>query len=328
MQQLKYILYARKSTEGEDRQVQSIDAQLNVLTELADRFELNIVASFEESKSAKSPFQRPKFSKMIEMINQGKANGILCWQINRLSRNPAESGLIQQLLQDEKLLSIQTHDREYLPDDNAVIFSIEASISNQFIRDLRKNVRRGIAQKVRNGGISGVAPEGYMNDRIRKTIVPDPKRFPLVRKAFDLFLTGNYTAAQVRDIMNDEWGYTTIRRNTRGGGPISRNSMYNLLRNPRYAGKIPDPYLPGKMIDANFKPVITVEEYDRVQNLLGDAGRPRLCASKSFALKGFIRCGECGCMITAETKQKRLVSGKINYHTYYHRTRKRPCSQR
>jgi DNA invertase Pin-like site-specific DNA recombinase len=75
---IKYILYARKSTEDKKRQVQSIDDQVKVLTELAKRVGLNVIDTITESKSAKDPDIRPGFSKMIEKIKKGEANGILC----------------------------------------------------------------------------------------------------------------------------------------------------------------------------------------------------------------------------------------------------------
>lgn len=328
MNQIKYVLYARKSSEGEDKQVQSVEDQVKVMTDLAKKKGFKVVEILRESKSAKAPFQRPELTKMLAMINKSEANGILCWQINRLSRNPAESGMIQQLLQDEKLQVIQTHDRTYLPDDNAVIFSVEASIGNQFIRDHRKNVKRGLAAKYRSGGITGVAPPGYVNNYGRKTVSPDPIRFPLIKKAFDMYLTGNYSVPQVLRALNEDWGYLTTKRQHIGGNPLSRTGLYNIFRNPRYAGWVPNFYEDGKFYPASFESMITEEEYDQVQRLLGDKGKPRLCASKQFALKGFIKCGECGCMITAEMHKKKLANGGVNEHTYYHCTRKRPCSQR
>jgi site-specific DNA recombinase len=106
MSEIKYILYARKSTESEDKQVQSIDDQLQLMTEHAEKHGMKIVKKLKESRSAKAPNRRPEFARMLEMIDNGEATGILCWQLNRLSRNPTESGLLQQLLQDEKLLNI------------------------------------------------------------------------------------------------------------------------------------------------------------------------------------------------------------------------------
>jgi site-specific DNA recombinase len=326
MKEIKYILYARKSTESDDRQVQSIESQVEDMKEIANRKGLNIVKVIEESKSAKAPFKRPGFNEMVEMIEDQKANGILTWSINRLSRNPAESGLIQQLLQDEKIMRIQTHSGSYDPDDNAVILSVESSVSNQFIRDLRKAVKRGISKKARDGGIGGPAPQGYLNNTKDKSIIIDPVRFPIIRSAYDMYFQG-YSIKAIVKAMNDK-GYRTVDRPPRGSNPMSTSTLYSIFNNPRYAGRIPDPYEPGIMHVGDYKPMITPEEYDRVQILLGDKGRARLCESQKFILKGLLRCGECGCMITASRKKKTLVNGTVNEHVYYHCTRKRPCSQR
>lgn len=150
-QKLKYFLYARKSSESEDRQVQSIDDQINRLKELAQDLSLNIKKIYKESKSAKKPNNRPLFEEMIQRIKNGEADGILCWQINRLSRNPIDSGTLCWLLQQGILKSIQTIDRQYLPDDNVILFSVESGTANQYILDLRKNVKRGQASKLAKG---------------------------------------------------------------------------------------------------------------------------------------------------------------------------------
>lgn len=328
MDDINYILYARKSTESEDKQVQSIEDQVDVMLDLAARQGLKVIAVMRESRSAKAPFRRLEFDKMLATIKSGKANGILSWQLNRLSRNPAENGILQQMLQDEKIMAIQTYDRAYLPDDNAVVFGVEASMANQFIRDLRKGVKRGIAAKLRSGGISGVAPAGYTNNRLEKTIEIDPLRFPLIRKSIDMFLTGAYSVPQVLDTLNNEWLYRTPVRTKSGGQPLSRTGLYDILGNPRLAGLIPNPEQPGEYFEANFPAMITMAEFDKVQELLGNRGKPRLCAGKQFMLKGLLQCGECNCAITAELKSKKLASGQLKEYTYYHCTRKRPCSQK
>lgn len=328
MKNVKYVLYARKSTESEDKQIQSIDAQIDEMKNIAKAKHIKVVEVLKESKSAKAPFCRPEFNKMIKLIESGKASGILCWEISRISRNPAEAGMIQQMLQDEKIECIRTYNRTYYPDDNAVIFGVEASISNQFIRDLRKNVKRGIAAKAKAGGISGPAPQGYKNNVELKTIEIDKKRFHIVRKIFDMYLQG-YSVPVIKRVL-DDIGYLTpqSKKKKMGGKPLGTSMIYNILQNSRYAAIVRDPFNPDVTYEGNYQAMITKEEYDEVQKLLGKKGKPRLCASKYFALKGLIRCGDCGCMITAQTKRKKLISGKTNYHTYYHCTKKKPCSQR
>ena len=109
---------------------------------------------------------------------------------------------------------------------------------------------------------------------------------------------------------------------------MSRTTLYFIFSNPRYAGKIPDPFEPNVYYDANYPPMITPQEYDKVQELLGRRGRTRFSETHEFTLKGLLKCGECGCMITASKKKKTLKDGTVNEHIYYHCTRKRKCEQR
>jgi len=107
---LKYFLYARKSSEDEDRQIQSIESQIAIMKKLAQEYNLKIIKTYTEAQSAKAPDIRDVFKEMIERIENGDADGILCWQINRLSRNPVDSGRISWLLQKNIIKSIQTYD--------------------------------------------------------------------------------------------------------------------------------------------------------------------------------------------------------------------------
>src|SRR3989338_1603113 len=119
---MKYFLYARKSTDVEDKQVLSIDAQLAELQALAKREQLSVVEVFVEKRSAKMP-GRPMFGEMMVRIQKGEAQGIVCWKIDRLARNPVDGGQIQWLLQNGTIAHIQTHDRAYYPAHNLILIS-------------------------------------------------------------------------------------------------------------------------------------------------------------------------------------------------------------
>ena len=303
---LRYFLYARKSSESEDRQVQSIDDQTNRLKKLATDLDLSIKKIYTESKSAKKPDNRPIFDEMMQRIENGEADGILCWQINRLSRNPIDSGKLSWLLQRGILKSIQTIDRQYLPDDNVLLFSVESGSANQFILDLSKNTKRGMASKFEKGWQTGIAPLGYLNDKENKTIITDPERFNLIRKMWDLMLTGNYTPPKILEMANDEWGFRTRRFKRIGGNPLSRSGIYKIFTNLFYAGVIENN---GVQYEGKHERMITLEEYDRVQILLGRKGKARP-KKHIHAFTGSIRCGVCGCLYTAETKKKLLQKTK------------------
>ena len=318
-QKIKYFIYARKSQEAEDRQVQSIDDQLGKLKEVSKRFELNVVKVFTEAKSAKLPNNRPVFEDMLEGIEKGEAQGILCWEINRLSRNPVDSGKISWLLQQSIIKSIRTYTREYKPEDNVLLFNVESGMANQFIIDLKRNTKRGLEGKIQRGWLPCLAPTGYLNTPGEKPIIKDPERFLLVRKMWDLMLTGNYTPPQILEIANKKWGFRTKRGKKHGGKELSNSSIYRIFTNPFYCGIL---RYNGKDSIGSHESMITVDEYDKVQILLGREGKPRP-KTHEFSFTGMIKCGECGCYVTAEEKVKVIkTTGDIAKYIYYRCSRK------
>ena len=196
---IKYALYCRKSTEDSSRQILSLDSQEKEMTDRAKDLGLDIVKVFRESKSAKKPDNRPQFSELIGLIKRGKIEGVICWKIDRLSRNPIDSATIQWLLQQNQLKIIQTMERQYLPNDNALLFNVESGMANQYILDLSKNVKRGIRAKLEKGFWPNMAPIGYLN-KDSQTII-DPDRGKYVRKAFEMYKTGKYGVKQIADIL-------------------------------------------------------------------------------------------------------------------------------
>lgn len=87
------------------------------------------------------------------------------WDLSRCSRNPVDSGTLSWFLQKEKLKAIVTPHRIYQSQDNVLLLNIEFGQANQFLRDLSKNVKRGLSTKLSKGWRPGVAPEGYLNDK-------------------------------------------------------------------------------------------------------------------------------------------------------------------
>src|SRR3989344_3361367 len=108
IQNIKYFLYIRKSTDEEDRQVMSLEAQLHDLKEFADKNNLEIIETFVEKKTAKVP-GREIFNSMLDKIDAGLPHpmGILSWNTDRLSRNSVDAGRIIYLLDTGKLLDLK-----------------------------------------------------------------------------------------------------------------------------------------------------------------------------------------------------------------------------
>ena len=318
---MRYILYARKSSESEDRQAQSIDDQVKALDALARQRGFTVVDRFVESRSAKAPGERPVFTLLLEQIRQGRAEAILCWNLNRLSRNPVDSGTLSWLLQQGELKAIQTVEREYRPEDNVVLMAVESGVANQFILDLKKAVARGTQSKLDKGWFPHRAPEGYLNHPLERTIVADPERFALLRRAWELMLTGTYTVPQVLAEL-DAWGYRTRKGRKIGGKAISRSSLYELFDNPFYCGKF---LREGTLHQGAHPPMVSQDEWERVQQILH---RPNHIQPQKheFAFTGLIRCGVCGCLVTAERHVKHYkTTGNMRTYVYYHCTGRKGC---
>ncbi|TAH33858.1 recombinase family protein [Candidatus Saccharibacteria bacterium] len=322
LETLRYRIYARKSTDTEDKQVQSLDDQVTVMRRLAKAENLKIIGDpIFEAKSAKKPNNRPAFEELIEEIESGKIDGIMCWKIDRLSRNPTDSGRIQQLLQDGKLQHIRTNEKSYFPEDNAIVFSVEAGMSNQYVRELAVNTRRGMELKAERGHKPGIPPIGYLNDRINKVVIPDPDRFHLVRILWDKMLTGTYSIAQLQHFADSELQLTTVVRTKVGGNPIAYSSLCAMFKNEFYTGVLP---FKGQILPGKHDAMITKEEFEKVQQIIDPTHttRPK-DKTYNFQLRNLFKCGECGFAITAEEKRKTIKStGEVRKYIYYHCTGK------
>src|SRR5579862_9647800 len=126
---LKHFIYARKSTEDEDRQILSIDAQLSELRNISVQESRTVLTILTESKSAKDP-GREVFNDMIRRIEKGEANAILTWKLDRLARNFEDGGRIIGLLQRGVIQQIRTFERTYLPSDNVLMMAVEFGMAN------------------------------------------------------------------------------------------------------------------------------------------------------------------------------------------------------
>ncbi len=310
----RFFLYARKSTDVEDKQILSIEAQLSELHEFAKRENLFVLEEFIEKQSAKSP-GRPVFNKMLEKIEKAEATGIICWHPDRLARNSVDGGQVIYLIDTGKIKSLKCPQFWFEPTPQGkFMLTIAFGQSKYFVDALSENTKRGLRQKVRRGEMPGLAPLGYLNDSRTKTIVVDKKKAPLIVKAFKMFATGNYRIYQIADFLAEN-------------GVLSGNSrtwkidrVGNIvLKNPFYYGHFR--YL-GELHEGVHKPIITKKLFDEAQEVF--FGRPKPW-SKEKVLKSYLRllkCGECGMSITGEIHTNNYRNGTSQSFRYYRCTRK------
>ncbi len=319
------FLYCRKSSEDQSRQVQSIDDQKQILLELAKTRNFEVVKIYTDEKSAGTPYQRTGFQEMIQKIHSGEVSTIFTWKIDRLSRNPIENGQISWLLQQGTIKEIVTPDRNYLPEDNVLLYMVEGAMANQYLRDLSTNVKRGMRSKVERGIYPAYAPLGYLNTgkhKGNKQIIPDPKYFAKLQALWDLLKTERYQLADLYRIMKEKY------RIDKNGDVITFSTFHRVFHNPFYSGIF---RWSGKLHLGTHQAMVTQSEFEKIQNHLNRKGKTRE-KKLVFDFKGVFKCGTCEALITAERKHKFIKSEDkhkvFDYYKCAHHRRHIKCSEK
>lgn len=347
---LKVGEYARKSSESEDKQMLSIVSQMEEAQRIAEYYKLpKFVRSFQEAKSAKKEFARPEFTELIRMIKAGYIDTILCWKLDRLARNMTEGGMLIDLLSSGILKAIITHDKVYYPSDNVLLMSVEFGQGKQFVKDLSINVKRGQTKKATMGIPHGVATLGFLNDKTeekgnRKWLV-DQQRLDAIKVLFDMFLTGTYSAGKLHKYAVEVLKLTTVKRKRCGGELIVLSRIYEILKDPIYAGF----FFYGNEryeLEPTLPRLITEAQHEKVKIFLAKKNIPKaqhhtttysgfissdtgdfigqdvkgqvICdCKKKFAYQNKTHCPQCGIKI------EQMINPKYLLYKHYYNVRKK-----
>ena len=316
MKPANYFLYVRKSSESEEKQVMSIEAQIVELEQYAKREGYKITERFIESKSAKTP-GRIEFNKMIEKIYASKEPvGIIAWHPDRLARNSVDGGQIVYLIDIQKVVALKFPTFWFEPTPQG-LFMLQVAFgqSKYYSDNLSENIKRGIRHKLRRGEWIAKAPIGYVNNPKTRNIDVDPVGSKIVHKLFSDFAKGKESVSTICLRLSD---YGILNKK---GNLWHKSAVYWLLTNPIYTGVIK---YKDEIFEGTFEPIISTQLFESVQKRLKQNSRPRKSKYKhDFVFTELLKCGECGCAITAQY-------GKGNGGTYrYYRCTKRKikCSQ-
>jgi len=307
-------LYARKSSESEERQALSIDSQIKEMYKIAEHDHLPVVEVLTEAHSAKSTGCRPVFNQMVANIKEGRFNSIITWAPDRLSRNAGDLGQLVDLMDNGLLSEIRTFGQIFKNSPNEkfllMILCSQAKLENDHKSE---NVKRGLRAAAERGYRPGVAIVGYINslrkDRPGEVLI-DKQRAPIVKLMFEKGAEGWSTRKIVA------W-LRSINFTTRNGTYLYLSSAQKILTNTFYYGTFEYPRGSGAWHKGNHKAIITKELFDRVQVQFevrrGNSRRER----KSFGFTQLMRCGICGSGVSAEEKYKRLKDSSIVRYVYY-----------
>jgi DNA invertase Pin-like site-specific DNA recombinase len=321
---VRYCLYARKSTESEERQILSIDSQIKEMLQLAEKEGLEIVSMKRESHSAKETGQRPVFNEIVEEIKIGKYNGILTWAPDRISRNAGDLGKIVDLMDAGKLHEIRTFGQQFTNSPSEkfllMILGSQAKLEND---NRAVNVKRGMRARCEMGLRPGSTLTGYINERHmdRKCqVIVDPERGTVIRKMFEKVGYEKWSGPKLY-----HWLRFELNFQTQGKKPLALGNMYRILSNPFYYGVFEYPRNSGNWYQGKHEPLVSKELFDKVQEQLKRGNIQR--ESHEFAFTKLMTCGKCGSCISAEEKYKERKDGTTARYVYYGcgRTRDKQC---
>ena len=312
---VKYVLYARKSTESEEKQILSIESQVKEMLQIAERDGLEIIDIRRESHSAKDSGQRPVFKELLEDIRRQRFNGILTWAPDRLSRNAGDLGSLVDLMDQKLLIEIRTFGQYFKNSPNEkfllMILCSQAKLEND---NKSINVKRGLRTRCEMGLRPGPAVVGYLNERHmdRKCqVIIDPERGPIIKKVFEKVAYEKWSGRKVYNWLKFDLNFKSVT----GKKGLTVSNIFQLLHNPFYYGIFEYPVKSGNFYTGKHTPLITKELFDLVQSQMkSDAIRSE---GKEFAFTKLMKCGLCDSGITAQEKFKTLKNGSINRHVYY-----------
>jgi site-specific DNA recombinase len=316
---LRYCLYARKSTEAEDKQALSIESQVKEMQTLAERERLHIVEIKRESHSSKEVGQRPVYNQMLGDIRAKKFNAILTWAPDRLSRNAGDLGSVVDLMDQKHLIEIRTYGQRFTNNPNEkfllMILGSQAKLEND---NKAVNVKRGLRTRCEMGWRPGVAPTGYLNEKhVDKKCQCriDPKRAPFIKQMFEKVAYESWSGRKIYRWLKE------IDFKTKTGKHLVLGNIYLLLRNHFYYGTFEFPVGSEHWYQGKHTPIIDKELFDKVQATIDGNYIPKT-ESKEFAFTKLIKCGYCNAGICADEKFKKLKDGGVNRHVYYFCSRK------
>ncbi|MFH1353774.1 MAG: recombinase family protein [bacterium] len=320
----KYCLYARKSTESEERQVLSIDSQIKEMLELADRENLEIVAVKRESHSAKETGTRPIFNEIIEEVREGRYNGIITWAPDRISRNAGDLGKVVDLMDAGVLQEIRTYGQRFTNNPNEkfllMILGSQAKLEND---NRGINVKRGLRTRVEMGLWPGVAPVGYLNQKHmdkKCQVIVDPERAAIVKKIFEKMTHEKWSGRKIHHWLKFELNFKTV-----GNHNLALSNVFRIIQNTFYYGTFEYPRNSGNWYQGKHEPIVSRELFEKANEQLRRDNIQR--QSHEFAFTKLMTCGLCGSTISAEEKYKLLKDGTTARYIYYGcgRSKDRSC---
>ncbi len=298
----KAVAYIRVSDKEQEDKF-SLPAQQKLLKEYAAKNGIQIIHEFSDVETAKHA-GRQHFNEMIWFLKENPSvTFILVEKTDRLYRNLRDYvtiddlGVEIHLVKEGEVLSKDSNSHQKF------IHGIKVLMAKNFIDNLSEETKKGLYEKAETGIFPALAPFGYLNvgdpkDQDKRLIEVDGVRALIVKKLFELCVTGRHSLLQLRDEAE------RLGLRTRTGKKMSKSRVEKMLKDPFYYGAF---RWGGRLYQGTHQPLITKELFDQVQLALSGKRRGHGFQRRHLAYMGIMRCSDCGCSITGEMKKGRYV---------------------
>lgn len=303
---LRYVIYLRKSSEGEDAQAQSIPDQLTACQQMVLRDGLLVIGKpIEESASAWISNNRPKFNQMLKEISDGKYDGIISYHPDRLSRNMLESGMVMDMLDSVIIKDLKFPTLHFSNDSSGkLLLNILFAMAKNYTDNQSELIQRGIDSNLEKGKSSGVYKWGYIRDEVTGYYEPDQDIFPHIKHGWDMRVSG-----KTLDEVVDYWKLRNVHRMTKITRKNKKVRKIALSSKQMASTLFHDPFYFGILVQAGqevdlrtvvpgFQPMVDENIYNIVQDEGQKRAKFRLSSAKKrttfYPLRGMVRCGVCG----------------------------------
>jgi DNA invertase Pin-like site-specific DNA recombinase len=296
----KAVLYIRVSTDEQAEDALNLINQETRCRNYCEQKRLTVVKVFTDAGASARSSDRPEFQNMLAYCREHRndVQYVVVQDLSRFARNHRDQA---EAIFDLERSGVRLRSTYESNIDETAAGKFSANLYgafNQFFSDSHSEKQRDRKRlAVAGGRVPWKAPIGYVNVRAKEgaNIVPDEKRAPLIRRAFELVATRK-KKWEVLKIVNDE-GLTTV-----SGKPVSNQTLHSILRNPIYAGWVSlssdttlDP------VRGLHEPIVSQELFDSVQAVLDGKKLPtpsRRKVNPTFPLRRLVRCRTCGTPLT------------------------------
>lgn len=273
----------------------SLEAQRDAITGFASQNGLTIIKWFEEQETA-SKTGRPVLDKMLGELRRGAADGLVIHKTDRFSRNYTDWARIDDIAKLGVKIYVAAESLDFDSVSGRFVADINMALAAHYSRNLSAEVKKGIYGRINQGICPFRAPIGYLDNGGGALKTLDPIKAPLVRQAFDLYCTGEYSITSLSEEMARH-GLTGL-----AGRPVVRRNIETMLRNPFYIGKM---LVCGRLYDGAHEPLISAAQFQRVKQIKAQRAQKKTTKHQR-TYRGLLTCADCGKTLTGEVQKSHI----------------------